>query len=253
MDSRPSSLWRRTGEVLRWRGFWVLLLLGARNILRPIVYWHVYRIFATDIAAQVPEPYAKEKIETKICTRDCSYLDQALTQVAALGEISREEAQQRLQRGDALAIAYASAEPAGYGWISFASGVVELDFGVTWIVRPGEAVRYGNFVHPKWRGRGIQSSINTAVNEYAREHGVSVTLGSISAMNAQSLSLAKHYNRPTGDESHPHPRAPVPLAYLPRLRRAIQVPLQRPGLAIPPNLYPKHALKTACVSCYRDA
>ena len=77
MDSRPSNLWRRTGEVLRWRGFWVLLLLGARNILRPIVYWHVYRIFATDIAAQVPEPYAKEKIETKIYTRDCACLDRA--------------------------------------------------------------------------------------------------------------------------------------------------------------------------------
>ena len=197
MDGRPPSLWRRTSEVLRWRGFWVLLLLGARNILRPIIYWHVYRIFATDIAAQVPEPYAIEKIETKIYTRDCPNLDQALTQVAALGEISREEAQKRLQRGDAIAIAYSSAEAAGYGWISFASGVVELDFGVTWIVRPAEAVRYGNFVHPKFRGRGIQSSINTAVNEFARAHGVSVTLGSISAMNAQSLSLAKHYNRPT--------------------------------------------------------
>ena len=66
MNSRPPGLWRRTGEVLRWRGFWVLLLLGARSILRPIAYWHVYRIFATDIASQVPEPYAKEKIETKI-------------------------------------------------------------------------------------------------------------------------------------------------------------------------------------------
>lgn len=197
MDTRPSSLRRRIGETLRWRGFVVLFLLGVRNILRPIVYWHVYRIFATDIAAQVPEPYAKEKIETKIHTCDCGYLDQALTQVAGLGEISREEAHKRLLRGDVLAMAYASAEPAGYGWISFASGVVELDFGVTWIVRPREAVRYGNFVHPNWRGRGIQSSINTAVNEYALQHGVSVTLGSISAMNAQSLSLAKHYNRPT--------------------------------------------------------
>jgi L-amino acid N-acyltransferase YncA len=197
MDTRPSSLRRRIAETLRWRGFAVLFLLGVRNILRPIVYWHVYRIFATDIAGQVPEPYAREKIETKIYTHDCGYLDRALTQVAALGEISREEAQKRLRRGDVLAMAYASAEPAGYGWISFASGVVELDFGVTWIVRSGEAVRYGNFVHPKWRGRGIQSSINTAVNEYALQHGVSVTLGSISAMNAQSLSLAKHYNRPT--------------------------------------------------------
>ena len=95
-------------------------------------------------------------------------LDKPLAEVAAMGEISREEAEKRLQRGDALAMAYASAEPAGYGWISFSSGVVELDFGVTWIVHPCEAVRYGNFVHPKWRGRGIQSAINTAVNEYAR-------------------------------------------------------------------------------------
>jgi hypothetical protein len=68
MDSRPSSIWRRIGEILRWRGFGILFLLGVRNILRPIVYWHVYRIFATDIATQVPEPYAKEKIETKIYT-----------------------------------------------------------------------------------------------------------------------------------------------------------------------------------------
>jgi L-amino acid N-acyltransferase YncA len=201
MDTRPTSPWRRTAEILRWRGLWILLLLGVRNILRPLVYWHVYRIFATDIATQVPEPYAKEKIETKIYVRDggCpnENIGTALAEVAAMGEISRQEAEKRLERGDALAMAYASAEPAGYGWISFASSAVELDFGVTWIVRPGEAVRYGNFVHPRLRGRGIQSSINTAVNEYALARGVSVTLGSISIMNAPSLSLAKHYNRAT--------------------------------------------------------
>jgi L-amino acid N-acyltransferase YncA len=197
MDRRPPSLWRRISETLRWRGFWVLLLLGARNVLRPIIYWHVYRIFAADIASQAPEPYAREKIETQIHVRDGDCLDKALAEVAAMGEISREEAEKRLQRGDALAMAYASAEPVGYGWISFANGAVELAFGVTWIVRPGEAVRYGNFVHPRWRGRGIQSSINTAVSEYARERGVSVALASISTMNAQSLSLARHYNRAT--------------------------------------------------------
>lgn len=198
MDTQSPTLSHRISEILRWRGLWVLLLLGVRNILRPVIYWHVYRIFATDITTQVPEPYAKEKIETKVYARDggCVDLDKALAEVAAMREIPRQEAEKRLQRGDALAMAYASAEPAGYGWIAFASGVVELAFGVNWIVRPREAVRYGNFVHPKWRGRGIQSSINTAVNEYARGRGVTVTFGSISVMNHQSLSLAKHYNRP---------------------------------------------------------
>ena len=180
-----------------WRGVRIFLVLGVRNILRPIIYWHVYRIFARDIASQVPEQYAKEKIATKIYARDRGCPEVALNEVAAMGEIPREEVETRLNRGDALAMAYVAAEPAGYGWISFASHAVELAFGVTWIVRPGEAVRYGNFVHPKWRGRGIQSSINTAVNEYACERGVSTTLASISTMNTQSLSLANHYNRAT--------------------------------------------------------
>jgi GNAT superfamily N-acetyltransferase len=191
-NSRP-----RIGEILRWRGFGIFLLLAVRSTLRPIIYWHVYKIFETDIATQVPEPYAKESIVTKICARDHGCFDMALEEVAAMGEISREEAKMRLDRGDALAMAYAGAELAGYGWLSFASGAVELAFGVTWIVRFGEAVRYGNFVHPEWRGRGIQSSINTAVNEFARQRGASVTLASISTLNTQSLSLAKHYDRAT--------------------------------------------------------
>jgi hypothetical protein len=97
MDTRPPIPWRRTAEILRWRGLWVTVLLGVRKILRPILYWHVYRIFATDIAKQVPEPYAKEKIETKIHVRHgyCPNLelDKPLAEVAAMGEISREEAE----------------------------------------------------------------------------------------------------------------------------------------------------------------
>jgi L-amino acid N-acyltransferase YncA len=197
MGRRPPNSRPRIGEILRWRGFGIFLLLAVRSTLRPIIYWHVYKIFETHITTQVPEPYSKERTVTKIYARDHGYFDMALGEVAAMGEISREEAEMRLNRGDALAMAYAGAEPAGYGWLSFTSGVVELAFGFTWIVRLGEAVRYGNFVHPKWRGRGIQSSINTAVNEYARERGASVTLASISTLNTQSLSLAEHYDRAT--------------------------------------------------------
>ena len=60
-----------------------------------------------------------------------------------------------------------------------------------------EAVRYGNFVRPNWRGRGIQSFVNAAVNEYARDLGIARTLGSISTLNTQSMSLAKHYRTAT--------------------------------------------------------
>jgi len=201
MDTRLPASWRRTGEILRWRGAWILFLLGVRSLLRPLVYWHVYRIFITDIASQVPEPYAKENVETRIYSRATPAYQEDLEKIAeeveSLGEITRDEAAKRLERGDSLAVAYVQAEPAGYGWLSFTNGVVELAFGVTWRVHTGEAVRYGNFVHPKWRGRGIQSAINTAINRHALERGVSHTLASISTFNTQSLSLAKHYNRAT--------------------------------------------------------
>ena len=73
------------------------------------------------------------------------------------------------------------------------------------------------------------------MNEYAREHGVSVTLGSISAMNAQSLSLAKHYNRPTAMKVTLIHVRPFQLAHLPRFRRPIQFPLQLPDVAFLPE------------------
>jgi L-amino acid N-acyltransferase YncA len=113
--------------------------------------------------------------------------------VAAMGELTPQEIDIRLNRGDALAIACSSGEPVGYGWLSFSSRAVELAFGVTWIIGSHEAVRYGNFVPPNWRGRGIQSFVNTAVNAYAHDLGITRTLASISTLNTQSMSLAKHY------------------------------------------------------------
>src|ERR1700690_2722389 len=160
MGERSSSLWRRIREILRWRGLFIFALLAVRELLRPVVYWHVFYIFERDLARQsLPEPYSKQKnenIEVSVYRRD-KKIDQAKTVVAAMGELVAEEIDIRLNRGDAVAIACAAGEPVGYGWLSFSSGVVELAFGITWMVRSDEAVRYGNFVPPRWRGRGIQS------------------------------------------------------------------------------------------------
>jgi GNAT superfamily N-acetyltransferase len=197
MGERPPGQWRRISEILRWRGPFILLLLAVRDLLRPVVYWHVFYVFETDVARQpLPEPYSTEKMEVRVYTREKD-VDRAKTEVAAMGELGPKEIDARLNRGDAVAIARAAGEPAGYGWLSFSSGVVELAFGITWIVRADEAVRYGNFVLPNWRGRGIQSFVNAAVNAYARELGIARTLGSISTVNTQSMSLAKHYRTAT--------------------------------------------------------
>ncbi len=200
MGKRPPNRWRRIGEILRWRGPFILFVLAVRELLRPVVYWHMFYIFERDVAREpLPEPYSKKKkenIEVRVYTREKD-VDTAKTEVAAMGELGFDEIDTRLTRGDAVAIAYAAGEPVGYGWLSFSSGVVELAFGIMWIVRAHEAVRYGNFVFPNWRGRGIQSFVNASVNVYARDLGIARTLASISTLNSQSMSLAKHYRTAT--------------------------------------------------------
>lgn len=181
MDNPSPSRLQRIPEILRWRGLATFLVLGVREILRPVVYWYVYHIFVTDLAGRpAPDPQSEGNIESKVYTSDSPSFRQGVVDAAALGEIGTDEVERRLKRGHALAIAYSNGEPAGYGWLAFASGTKE-------------AVRHGNFVHPRWRGKRIQIVVNSAVNEYARQHGVSTTLGSISALNTQSLSLAKHH------------------------------------------------------------
>jgi GNAT superfamily N-acetyltransferase len=223
MGERSPNLRHRIPEILRWRGLFIFGRLAVRELLRPVVYWHVFYIFERDVRQPLPEPYSKEKkqeIGVTVYRRDMEpdkknvrnnddddrdndnrnnnnnkdkNLDHARTVVAAMGELAPEEIDIRLNRGDAIAIASSAGEPVGYGWLSFSSGVVELAFGVTWILHSHEAVRYGNFVPPDWRGRGIQSFVNTAVNAYARDLGITRTLASISTLNTQSMSLAKHY------------------------------------------------------------
>jgi hypothetical protein len=195
MDKWFPAQWRRAKEILRWRGPLLLCLLAVRELLRPVVYWHVFYVFETDVARQpLPEPYSKEKLEVGVYTREKDF-DRAKAEVGAMSELCPDEIDIRLNRGDTVAIAYAGGEPAGYGWLSFSSGVVELAFGITWIVRPHEGVRYGNFVLPKWRGRGVHSTVNAAMNAYARHLGIAWTLASISTLNTQSMSLAKHYSK----------------------------------------------------------
>ena len=195
MRIRPSWKWSTIVEVLRWRGPFVFFLVGLREIFRPLVYWHLYCIFEIDLARQpIPEPYADEKIDVKIYA-GAGDLERAKAEIVSMGQLESEDIDSRFSRGDKAAIAYVGHEPTGYAWLSFTNGVVELAFGVTWIVGPGEAIRYDYFVLPKWRGRRIFSCLNSAIVACARDLGIVRTLTSISTVNTQSMSLAKHYQR----------------------------------------------------------
>ena len=139
-------------------------------------------------------PYAKEKVEVRVfCNKE--YRGSVEAQISLMGGIPFTEVKSRFDRGDAAAVAYVQGEPAGFIWLTFADGA-ELAFGISWIIHADEALRYGSFVVHKWRGLGIQSAMNRALNEYARDRGLTRTLASISALNPQSLNLAKHSRNP---------------------------------------------------------
>lgn len=180
-------------EHLRWRGAWIVVLLSLRELLRPLVYCHVWHIYETDISRAVPQPYCRAAVEVTTCTsRD--NLSSIKGNILTMGEISVAELDTRFQRGDAVALASVAGQPVGCMWLGFSNGI-ELEFDTYWILRADEALRYGSFVVPSFRGRGVHSLLNSALNAYALERGVTRTLGSVSVLNRQSLGLPRHYNR----------------------------------------------------------
>jgi hypothetical protein len=166
-----------------------------REMLRPLVYWHAYDIFETDLTRQpVPEPYPNEHIDVRVYERAVAP-QKAKAEIVSMGQLDPEEIDSRFDRGDMVVIAYIYGECTGCEWLCFADGVLELAFGVNWLVGPGEAVRYDKFVLPKWRGRKISTWLHSGTVVCARDHGVMRTFSSISRVNKQSLSIAKHYRR----------------------------------------------------------
>lgn len=184
---------RRFHEAVRWRSPLILLILAAREILRPLMYWYVWHIFEVDLTRPVRQPYSKEEVDVRVYAREESAAIQ--TQIAEMGEIDAAEVRRRFARGDLVAIGFIQQQPVGYIWMAVSSGP-ELAFGTYWIARPGEAVKYGSFVVPAFRGKAIHSCVNYAASAHLRSLGAVRVFSCISVLNAQSLSLTKHNHVP---------------------------------------------------------
>ena len=180
---------RRISEILRWRGPGYFALLALRELLRPILYWYAWNIYRTDLDGSIGEPYAKEKFDVKIF-RGEPQREAARVELAKVGERVPRDFDARMHRGDAVAVVFSGEEAVAAAWMTFTSGM-ELAFGTNWILQEGEGTQYGSFVLPKWRGHGIFSVLNVALNQYARQLGVTRSIGSISVLNTQSLSMAR--------------------------------------------------------------
>jgi GNAT superfamily N-acetyltransferase len=185
--------WRRAGEILRWRGPGHFLLLALREMLRPLLYWYAWNIYLTDLRQPLTKSYGKGNFDVRIFAGHAD-AEIARQQLASLVEPVPANFLARMNRGDALAIVYSGSEPVASGWMTFSSGM-ELAYGTHWILHANEGTQYSSFVLPKWRGHGIFSVLNVALNTYAREHGIVYSIGSISVLNSQSLSMAKRLRK----------------------------------------------------------
>jgi GNAT superfamily N-acetyltransferase len=193
MNSCFSQRLRALREAVRWRGAFIAAVLTLREILRPLFYFHVWHIFEIDISQQVSSPYGELDPAVKVYAPDDGLMI-TQEQISAMGELGLDEVSLRFTRGDLIAVAVVKEQPVGYMWIAL-SGGSEIAFDTYWIVRSHEALKYGSFVLPAFRGRGIHSCLNSAVNSYFHKRGILRALGSVGLLNPQSMSLPKHYNR----------------------------------------------------------
>lgn len=185
--------WRRAPEILRWRGLFRFMLLAGREIFRPFMYWYIYNIVQADLQQPLPEPYAKGHFEVRIYGGEKD-LERVKSELCPMGELTPGDIKSRFNTGELVAVAYAESRPVGYSWMNL-SGRWVLPFETTLIVHPNEAVLYDAFVHPQWRGRGINSCLDVALSKCARERGIVRTLGSMAVWNSQALSLAKRLGK----------------------------------------------------------
>jgi len=174
---------RKAPEELRWRGLLGFAALAVREILSPLLYWHVLHVFEKRVE---PPPRAwTSGFDVKFYS-GASHLERLSREIPSLGEISAAVVASRLAGGDAVAVAYASGDPVGYSWMTFETGL-EIAFDTAWALGPGEAIFHGSFTHPAWRGRGVQIQLDAALMRLAYELGVSNVFTTISAFNTPSL------------------------------------------------------------------
>ena len=190
--------WRRALEILRWRGLSRFFLLVVREIFRPILYWNIFYIIENDLKEDLPRLYAKRPFEVRIYAQE-EDLASIVPELSAMGELTRDDFLSRA-KSNVLGVAYAGAEAVGYSWMTCCAGSPQtwnLYPDLAWIAYPNEAILYGSFVPEPWRGQGVHSALDVALNQYAREHGIVRTVGRMSVLNSQTLTLAKRSGKHT--------------------------------------------------------
>jgi GNAT superfamily N-acetyltransferase len=184
---------RLVRETLRQRGPLIFSLMAFREMLSPVMYWHVFHIFETDIQQEPPKPDGQGRFTIAMYSEKTD-LGRAVADIAPMGELTATDIESRLNRGQVVAVAYAKDTAVGYSWINFSDGL-ELVWGTQMTVHPDEAVFYDSFTLPRWRGRGVHRWLDAAMSCYVCQHGSSRVLGWVSVLNRPSLRFVRRLRK----------------------------------------------------------
>jgi hypothetical protein len=186
---RGSKLVKQFAEMLRWRGPVRCVGLMARYLMRPLVDWYLFDIRETPIdPAKLRRPDHNTPVAVEIYSLD-SGIERVQADLQPIQQLQSVDVGARLRAGDSVAIAYHDGQAVGCSW--FTTRDLPLMWGLNWAVRPDEAVCFGSFVVPEWRGRRVHAILEGGINAHLYDQGIVQTCGSMSLLNPQTLSLAK--------------------------------------------------------------
>jgi GNAT superfamily N-acetyltransferase len=182
------------------------LKLACWRLLEP--FFNVQEIFIYDLASagqlssltrDLPQG-----IVIEILLGPCGSDLERVFALLAQARMPRRIAEERLRRGDMLAVATANNEIAAYTWTTFSTAWI-AEARRFLLLRDDQAAQFDTVVMPSWRGKGLQYGLTRAVLQYLSEIGYKQTLAWVNARNVRSIrnQLAQGKRRIAAIESCP--------------------------------------------------
>jgi hypothetical protein len=162
------------------------LNFAVQKLTRPL--FNVYYVFELELAGAHKRSNSTTQLPAGITVR-LFHGQEEMGWVAgklSCGGLPTATIEQRMRRGDLVALALANEELAAYTWITFTDAWLP-EVGATLPLRRNEAVQFDTLVMPHWRGKGLHYPLTAPVFRFLCEQGYRRTLNLVNALNTRPL------------------------------------------------------------------
>lgn len=172
-------------DAVKWAGAGALAAKVLLLALRPVARLGLGRRFQTDLAELGPVPPYAGGITTQI-HRGSERSRQVRVALGALETLAPETIDERLARGDVVAMALCEGAAVGYVWSTSAEIRIEA-LGAS--VAPGarEVIGYDAHVARDWRGKRVFAALDACALQEARRSGAERHIVFVDALNRPAV------------------------------------------------------------------